>query len=274
MKALVSASELRTLLQSGEDILVLDCRMDLMNPEKARERYDAEHIPGAHFLSLETDLSGPKTPGSSRHPLPSREALTALYSRLGITPRTKVISCDDTDHAGAARAWWLLKWMGHDEAQVLDGGLNAWKSAGGKVDSGAPQTRPATSYVPRDGGHLTARYDEKVPLLVDSRAPERFRGDVEPIDPVAGHIPGARNFFYKQLLAADGRFKPMDEVLSLFEAFASMDALKNSVFYCGSGVTACVNLLALEACGLGMPRLYPGSWSEYCQDPSRPVERG
>ncbi len=248
--------------------------MDLMNPEKARERYTEGHIPGAHFLSLETDLSGPKTPGSSRHPLPSREALAAIYSSLGITPTTTVVTYDDTDHAGAARGWWLLKWMGHEGAFVLDGGLNAWKTAGEKLDSAAPKARRATSFVVRAGDRLTARFDEKVPLLVDSRAPERYRGDVEPIDPVAGHIPGARNFFYKQLLAADGRFKPMDEVLSLFEAFAPMEALKNSIFYCGSGVTACVNLLALEACGIGMPRLYPGSWSEYCQDRARPVERG
>ena len=223
------------------------------------------------------DLSGPKTGLNGRHPLPSREQAAALFGSLGVAPGVQVVAYDAQGGPYAARAWWLLRWLGHREVAVLDGGWQAWQAAGGAVETAVHARPGGAPYPMRDAAMPTvATADVLAGLgrlaLVDARAPERFRGDVEPLDPVAGHIPGARLRFFKDNLGADGCFKPAAQLRAEFEAMAlPPDAV---VHQCGSGVTACHNLLAMEHAGLPGSRLYPGSWSEWCADPSRPVARG
>lgn len=250
--------------------IFLDARFRLADPEAGKMLYVEGHIPGALHVDLEKDLSGVKTGSNGRHPLPSRSALRSLFGGLGIGADTPVVCYDDTDHAGAARAWMLLRWMGHERVYVLDGGVKAWdgvleKGAGAAAGGGAgarapadfPERTPLVDLVER--GQLVGR------MLVDARAPERFRGEVEPLDPKAGHIPGARNVFYQSLLR-EGRFLEAEELRALVPS-------RDPVFYCGSGVTAAVLLLASARVG-SEASVYPGSWSEWSSDPSAPVETG
>jgi len=233
----------------------------------ARALFEAEHIPGAVYVDLEQDLAGQTTGQNGRHPLPERQALVQLFSRLGIDQHTPVIAYDDTDHAGAARLWALLQWMGHERVQVLNGGLTAWKRSGRPVQSGPAMVYPQKKFLdqpPRLKFYPQAELSGH--LLVDARAPERFRGEVEPLDPVAGHIPGAKNLFYKTLMNAEGQFLPEAELRSLLN-------FSNPVFYCGSGVTGAVLLLAAQHVGLSAS-LYPGSWSEWCNTPGAPIAVG
>lgn len=246
--------------------LLLDARFRLMDPAAAKRSFEEGHIPGAQFLDLEHDLSGPKTGRNGRHPLPSREALQELFSRLGVGASTDVVVYDDGDHAGAARAWMLLRWMGHERVRVLNGGLMAWRAAGLELECGV-QVSVQPSDFPEREPLVTFLSKEKLEgqRLVDARAPERFRGDVEPLDPKAGHIPGAENLFYKKVLSEEGKFRSRNELERLLPK-------EESVFYCGSGVTAAVLLLASEVLGRKYS-LYPGSWSEYSQGEG-PVETG
>lgn len=280
---LIDAPGLLALLASRareghEDVLVLDARFNLMQPEAGEAAWRAGHIPGAWHAHLDKDLSGPKTGTNGRHPLPSLPSLADTLGRWGLTPATRVVVCDDAGGMFAARAWWLLRWVGHARVQVLDGGWAAWQAAGGAVSTAPPAERPTTRVTlsPQAGWLLTA--DEvlaslqgqapALPLL-DARAPDRFRGENETLDPVGGHIPGAANRFF-QLNLQDGRFKPAGQLLAEFEASLPGQDLSALVHQCGSGVTACHNLLALAHAGLPMGRLYAGSWSEWCADPARP----
>jgi len=257
------------LLEVSElgDELVLDCRFRLQDPAAGRLAFEQGHLPGAYFLDLATDLSGPLGAGGGRHPVPSRDALRQTFSRLGITASTDVVVSDDADHAGAARAWMLLRWMGHERVKVLNGGLRAWLAAGLELDEGSPGLRirtdfpvasPLVEFVPKE------KLEGK--RLVDARAPERYRGEVEPMDAKAGHIPEAENLFYQKLLGVDGKFLPKEQLELLLPR-------QESVFYCGSGVTAAVLLLGAAIVGR-KSAVYPGSWSEYSSDPAAPVETG
>jgi thiosulfate/3-mercaptopyruvate sulfurtransferase len=262
--------------------VVLDCRHDLLDPQLGRDAFAAGHLPGAQFASIDDDLSGPKAPADGvfrgRHPLPDKAALVAALRRLGVNDDSQVVAYDAQGGMYAARLWWLLRWIGHEAVAVLDGGLPAWQAAGNPVDKDE-KPRAAGTITERATLTRTVSVDDVVANLstqaltvVDARANDRFRGENETIDPVGGHIPGAKNRFFKDNLGADGRFKPADQLKQeLAPLFASPAA---AIMQCGSGVTACHNLLALEVAGLPDAALYPGSWSEWCASPARPVATG
>jgi thiosulfate/3-mercaptopyruvate sulfurtransferase len=275
---LISATDLMTLLAGAAPVVLLDCSFDLADPAAGERAYAAGHVPGAQYAHLDRDLSGAKTGRNGRHPLPQRDAFAATVGRWGITPAATVVCFDAQGGPYAARAWWLLRWLGHDGVRVLDGGLQAWQAAGGTLTAEAIRPMPAPPYPASPAPAMpTIEADALLAQLgrvklIDARAAERFRGDVEPLDPVAGHIPGARQRFFTDNLTADGRFKPATELRAAFDALGADPA--NTVHQCGSGVTACHNLLAMAQAGLDGALLYPGSWSEWCADPARPVARG
>ncbi len=275
---LITAEALKALLEAGTPPVLLDCGFDLADPAAGERAFAAGHLPGAVYAHLDRDLSGPKTGRNGRHPLPERTDFGATMGRLGIAPGVPVVCLDDHGGVYAARAWWMLRWAGHAEVAVLDGGRAAWRAAGGALVTDATPAHAAAPPYPVsaapalptvDTDTLAARLPQLA--LLDARAPERFRGEVEPLDPVAGHIPGALNRFFKLNLGTDGRFRAPAELRAEFEALGGGRAV---VHQCGSGVTACHNLLAMVAAGLEPGALYPGSWSEWCSDPARPVARG
>ena len=275
---LVSPEQLLAALAAGAAPVIVDCSFDLADVGAGERAFAQGHLPGAVYANLDLDLAGPKTGRNGRHPLPARADWAATLARLGVTPARAVVVYDAQGGMYAARAWWMLLWAGHRAVSVLDGGLGAWKAAGGAVESGAVTPVAAAAAYPV-GDSLVAMVDAdglqkslgRVTLL-DARAGERYRGEVEPLDKRAGHIPGARSRFFKDNLGADGRFKPAAELRAAFEAFGTAPA--RVVHQCGSGVTACHNLLAMEAAGLSGSTLYPGSWSEWSADPLRPVAVG
>jgi thiosulfate/3-mercaptopyruvate sulfurtransferase len=268
--------------------LVLDCRFDLGKPAAGREAYLTAHIPGARYADLNLDLSAPISADSGRHPLPSADLLAERFASFGIDDDTQVVAYDDANGSLAARAWWLLRWLGHPRVAVLDGGFKAWVAGGGAVESGEPDDASVRSaprrterFAPpvKKDAVVTApdvllALRDPARLLVDARAPERFAGTVEPLDPVAGHIPGAVNHPFSSNLAADGRFLPAAELRHRWEERLAGTAPGNVILMCGSGVTACHNQLAMELAGLQGAKLYAGSWSEWIRDPERPVARG
>jgi thiosulfate/3-mercaptopyruvate sulfurtransferase len=264
---LITATELAQRLTAGEPLTILDVRWQLTEPD-GRAAYEAGHIPGAVYVSLEDELSDHTVAGRGRHPLPSGRDLEAAARRWGIRQGVPVVVYDDWNRAGSARAWWVLGAAGIPNVRILDGGLGAWP---GELETGAVTPEFGDVTVPHDDLYdgarptLTAQKVGDV-TLVDARAPERYRGDVEPIDPVAGHIPGATNVPSTSLLSDDGRFLPDAELARSFDDGATG-------VYCGSGVTASVVVAALAAAGVDAA-LYPGSWSEWCSDPTRPVARG
>ena len=256
--------------------VVLDARFDLGEPDKGRSQYGAGHLPGARYVDLNKDLSAEKTGRNGRHPLPAPDVAAARFAALGIGPATQVVVYDADTSMYAARAWWMLRWLGHDAVAVLDGGLARWVAEGLPVTSEVPTWAPA-AFEPRvrAGWRLTAdevsaRLGDPGVRLVDARSKERYLGRGETIDAVAGHIPGATSCFYGQNLTEAKTFKPAEELRALWASIVGDDPQK-AVMYCGSGVTACHNLLALEVAGLHGARIFPGSWSEWVQDPARPV---
>lgn len=276
---LISAADLRDLLASDPSVVVVEASFDLVDVDAGERQWREAHVPGSHYLHLDRDLSGAKTGANGRHPLPERSAFAATLGRLGIGPQTRVVALDRQGGPYAARLWWMLRWMGHAAVAVLDGGVQAWTGAGGALDSAAPVERPAAAYPERaaraasvDAATLLGRLGRS--RLIDARAGERFRGEVEPLDKTAGHIPGASNRFHKDNLGADGRFKPAELLRAEFGALLGQVAPGDAVHQCGSGVTACHNLLAMEHAGLTGSVLYPGSWSEWSSDPVRPIARG
>jgi len=259
---------------------IVDCRFDLGDPDAGAALYRRSHLPGAVYAHLDADLSGPRAPWTGRHPLPEPEALAATFGRLGIGAGVQVVAYDDSGGIYAARLWWLLRWLGHDAAAVLDGGLGAWRAAGLPLVTEAPapaarrfEARPrVTAHVSADEvAALLARHGC---LLLDARSAERYEGRIEPLDPKAGHVPGATNYHYARNLGADGRFLAPALLAGGFGRLLGGRAAESVVSMCGSGVTACHTLLALEVAGLPGGRLYPGSWSEWCRDPARPVATG
>jgi thiosulfate/3-mercaptopyruvate sulfurtransferase len=279
---LIEADALHLLLrQPHAAVRVFDCGFDLADPAAGERAFEAAHLPGAAYLHLDSDLSGVKTGTNGRHPLPARESLEQRMVLLGVDDACQVVAYDSAGGMFAARLWWLLRWVGHDAVAVLNGGLSAWRAAGFEVEGGAAATRPPGRFSlrpPRAGvvDHAALRENLRSgrQLVVDARSPERFRGENETLDAVGGHIPGAVNRFFKYNLQADGRFKPAAQLKAEFEALGGGRAPDLLVQQCGSGVTACHNLLALEVAGLGGSPLYPGSWSEWCLQPGAPVARG
>ncbi len=257
---------------------VFDCRHDLANPAFGRAAYAEGHIPGAIFLSLDDDLSGPRTGTNGRHPLPDPTRFATRLGEAGVGNDTQVIAYDDAGGIFAARLWWTLRWLGHRKVALLDGGSQAWcASQPLTTDVPAPVQEtfhPVVAPLAVDTAYVQQHLGRPDMLLVDARSPDRFRGENETLDPVAGHIPGALNRFFRDNLAPDGRFKSGRELRDDFEALLGERDSGAVVHQCGSGVTACHNLLAMELAGLGGSRLYPGSWSEWCADPSRPVRTG
>jgi thiosulfate/3-mercaptopyruvate sulfurtransferase len=242
-------------------------------------QYAAGHIPGARFVHMDRDLSGPKTGRNGRHPLPTPEAGAALFGRLGIDASKQVVAYDQGGGMYAPRVWWMLRWLGHDKVAVLDGGIAKWAREQRALTNAIPDPQPATFAVRRVeptlvAADVLASLGDRALMLVDARGAERFRGDVEPIDPVAGHIPGAVNRPYTQNVEHDGTFKSAESLRREFETVVGNTPAARIVNLCGSGVSACHNMLAMEIAGIRGSRLYPGSWSEWCADPSRPVARG
>ncbi|MQA20669.1 sulfurtransferase [Rugamonas rivuli] len=278
---LIGAAELSQHL-TDDNWVILDCRHDLMNPNAGRDGFAIGHIQNAQFANIDSDLSGAKVGADGkfrgRHPLPERAVLIDTLRGWGINDGTQVVAYDAHGGMFAARLWWLLRWVGHPAVAVLDGGLAAWQSQGlPMVTAEAPRARGAiiervslTTTVSVED--VVANLGTQVRTVVDARAADRYRGENETIDPVGGHIPGAKNRFFKDNLSADGRFK---DAAQLKEEFAPLFAsAPQAIMQCGSGVTACHNLLALEVAGLSGAALYPGSWSEWCADPARPVATG
>ncbi len=276
---LISASDLAAHLKDA-NVIVCDCRHDLAHYELGRNAYAQAHIPGARFLHLDEDLSGPKTGINGRHPLPHPITFTLRLAALGIDNSKQVVAYDSSGGVYASRLWWMLRWVGHTNAAVLDGGIDAWVKAGKPVTTELPVIKP-TTYNPNPSpqsavsvNEVAANLDHKKLRILDARSPDRFRGENETLDPVAGHIPGALNRFFKSNLADDGCFKPAATLKTEFASVLNEHAPASVVHQCGSGVTACHNLLAMEVAGLSGSRLFPGSWSEWVSDRKRPVVIG
>ncbi len=282
---LIDAAGLAAALNGPSRPVVLDASFDLADPGAGEREHAQAHVPGAVYVHLERDLSGPKATAdgrfAGRHPLPEPAAFAAAAGRWGITPATSVVVLDRQGGMMAVRAWWLLRWIGHTQVQVLDGGMAAWQALGLPLASTPPQvTAQAPLPLPANGpgmptvgaAELRARLGRV--RLIDARAPERFRGEVEPLDTQAGHIPGASNRFFKDNLQADGRFKPAEVLRAEFEPLMRQHDPADVVQQCGSGVTACHNLFALVVAGWPATVLYPGSWSEWSSDAVNPIARG
>jgi thiosulfate/3-mercaptopyruvate sulfurtransferase len=279
-RTLVDAASLAALLAGPTPAaVVIDTRFDLADTEVGERQYRAGHVPGSHYLHLDRDLSGPRTGLNGRHPLPERTDFARTIGRLGIGPATQVVALDAHGGVYAARLWWMLRWLGHADVAVLDGGLDAWRRAGGVLSDAATPVPGGAAYPDRpslaptvDAAGVASRAPSRA--LVDARSGERFRGEVEPIDPVAGHIPGALNRFHRANLEGDGTFKSATALRDEFTRLIGGRAASDVIHSCGSGVTACHNLFAMEHAGLAGSVLYPGSWSEWSADPERPVARG
>ena len=275
---LVSPERLRAALAAGATPLIIDCSFDLSDTAAGELAFAEAHLPGALYVHLDRDLAGAKTGRNGRHPLPAPADWAATLTRLGVTPGRAVVLYDAQGGMYAARAWWMLRWVGHAEASVLDGGLQAWKSIGGALQSGAVMPVAAHAPYPAAASLVTALDADALQkslgrvTLLDARTGERYRGEVEPLDARAGHIPGARSRYFKDNLDTQGRFRPAAELRAAFEALGV--APEQVVHQCGSGVTACHNVLAMEVAGLAGSTLYPGSWSEWSSDPARPVAVG
>ncbi|MDO8451133.1 MAG: sulfurtransferase [Rhodoferax sp.] len=285
---LISAPQLQALLQSGQPCMVFDCSFELMQPGAGEQQYQQAHIPGAVRADLDRHLSAAKTAldaaSGGRHPLPSRETFAAWLGSIGFGNTMQAVVYDRQGANYCGRLWWMLKWAGHEAVAVLDGGLQAWQANGGATESGPGNADvPAAASKYALGPEKTALIaTEKIAKqlgrptqnLVDARGAPRFKGEIEPLDPVAGHIPGALNRPFNLNVDADGKFKPAAELRAEFEALLAGRDPATVVHMCGSGVSAVPNLIAMEVAGLGRAALYAGSWSEWCSDPQRPMAQG
>ena len=274
----VSAEDLRARLA---DCVVVDCRHDLLDPAAGRRSYDEGHIPTARFLDTDTGMSGLKSGTNGRHPFPDRKVLLQTLRQLGISDDTQVVAYDAQGGQIAGRLWCLLRWLGHDAVALLDGDIRAWEAAGFELTRDVPPASTPGTLTDRPSLLQTLAVDQVQQrmkaddiLIIDARAPDRFNGLIEPIDPVAGHIPGAVNRFHARNLGADNKLKPADVLRQEFETLLAGRDPSTVVHQCGSGISACANLLAMTHAGLDGSTLYPGSWSEWVADPSRPVAKG
>ena len=279
---LIEADQLKTIQQ---ECIILDCRHDLFNHDAGAADYASSHIEGAQFCNMETDTAGAHTGTNGRHPLPSREAWRDRLAAFGLHTNQQLVAYDAHGGQFAVRVWWMARWIGHSHVAVLNGGLPAWIAASGTVQSnlltGAAGTvKPGNICIQSslshhiDADQLALNLAAKSSILIDARAQVRYAGETEPIDPVAGHIPGAVNHFYQHNLNADGRFKSADLLRAQFESLIKQTPPVQVIHQCGSGVTACHNILAMELAGMTGSSLYPGSWSEWCSDTARGVQKG
>jgi thiosulfate/3-mercaptopyruvate sulfurtransferase len=291
---LITVEQLQAVRAGGTPHMVFDCTFDLMNPAAGEEQYRQAHIAGAVYAHLDNALSDKGTPDASgrirphpdaasggRHPLPAREKFAVWLSSVGFANDMQAVVYDRNGASFCGRLWWMLKWAGHDAVAMLDGGLQAWQAAGGEVRSGPETSHFQSNFELREPLRQLVTTDEVLARLggpgqtvLDARAAPRYRGEVEPMDPVAGHIPGALNRPYTQNLDADGKFKPAQQLRQEFEQVLAGRDPATVVHHCGSGVTSVPNVVAMELAGLGPTALYAGSWSEWCSDPKRPVEKG
>jgi len=284
---LISTQELQTLLASQVPCMVFDCSFDLSSPDAGTAMYAESHIPGAVYAHLDTALSAKGDPAvthaasGGRHPLPLRENFAAWLGSVGFNNTMQAVVYDRQGANYCGRLWWMLKWVGHESVAVLDGGLQAWKAAGGKLASGPQAENTPSKYALAPALIALAAIEDVATgvkkgghTLIDARSAPRFRGEVEPIDPVAGHIPGALNRPFTQNIGPDGKFKPAEQLRAEFLALLGQRDPATVVHHCGSGVSAVPNLLAMEIAGLGRTALFAGSWSEWCSDPARPVAQG
>ena len=281
---LISARELQQLMASGAPLRVYDCSFELMKPDAGAEQYAQAHIPGSVYVHLDHHLSdkqGADSASGGRHPLPSRETFARRMASLGLSDGVQAVVLDRQGANYCGRLWWMLKWCGHEAVAVLDGGLAAWQAAGGAVDTGPSPSPEPGNFTLQPAAAQTASTRSIVQslgrptqTLIDARAGARFRGEVEPLDPVAGHIPGALNRPFAENIGPDGRFKPAAQLRAEFEQLLAGRDPASVVHHCGSGVSAIPNLLAMEVAGLGRTALYPGSWSEWCNTPDAPCAVG
>ncbi|MBT0667699.1 sulfurtransferase [Novosphingobium profundi] len=278
-RTLISADDLKALLDAQGKVLILDCEFDLAQPDNGPAAYRVGHLPGARHAHLDHDLAGPTTGTNGRHPLPDRAAFADWLRAQGLGKGQLVVTYGGMGQSGAARAWWLLRWMGHADVAVLDGGRDAWVAAGHELESGeADDVAPGDFEpgLPLVAGTVSAKdvlanIETGEAQVLDARDPARFSGENAAMDPVAGHIPGAKCRFFRANLAEDGTFRPAAELRAEFEALLGGEP---AILQCGSGVTACQNALAMEIAGIPGAFVYPGSWSEWIADPSRPVVTG
>ena len=291
---LISAAQLQALIAAGQPCMIFDCSFDLMKPEAGLQQYLHSHIPGALHADLNTALSSQHDPvgtpssqtadapaSGGRHPLPSRARFAAWLSSVGFRRDMQAVVYDRHGANYCGRLWWMLKWAGHEAVAVLDGGLQAWQATGAALSAGQEgQASPGDFVLAEplvrlvDAGSVVAELGRPGQTLIDARAVPRFKGEVEPLDPVAGHIPGALNRPFSQNLGPDGLFKPAVQLRQEFEELLGLRSPGSVVHHCGSGVSALPNLLAMEIAGLGRTALYAGSWSDWCSDPARPVAQG
>jgi len=277
-QVLISCEELADCIDN-DGLVVVDCRFDLLAPHAGFHAYLSGHLPGARYAHLDRDLARRPGPGEGRHPLPAADVFARWLGRWGVERSTAVVVHDDSAGAIAARLWWMLRWLGHADCRILDGGLAAWRRQGYPLVAGLPEWAPRSYENPQpraDWVVSTAALQTQTPgrLVVDARARARFRGEKEPIDPVAGHVPGAVNLPFDSLLTAEGTFLDPATLARLFRDRLGRTDANEIVAMCGSGVTACHLLAGLRIAGLGDGRLYAGSWSEWIRDPARPIARG
>lgn len=279
-RPLISTEELAQHLLDRAQLVIVDCRFSLADTGAGRRAYAESHIPGAHYVHLDEDMSGAKTGSNGRHPLPAPATFVAVMRKVGATPSSTVVAYDDAGGIFAARWWWLMRWLGFFNCAVLDGGWGKWQREGRPVSDLAAAVHAsavdgvANTAMQTDADEVLKMLDAPGSMqLIDARSPERFRGENETLDLVGGHIPGAANHFFQLNLESDGCFKSAAELYRTFRALIGERNPQDVVHQCGSGVTACHNLLAMEIAGLYGSRLYPGSWSEWCADARRPVAR-
>ncbi len=273
VETVIRPNELRDRFET-EGLVVVDCRFYLSEPARGEAEYLEGHIPGAVYAHLDRDLSGPMTGRNGRHPLPAVDQMVERFSKWGIDDEMEVVVYDIAAGQIAARLWWMLRYLGHDRVALLDGALDGWTETGGSLSAGR-ETRAPRAFSPRIRGEMRVEAENlEGCLLIDARALERYRGETEPLDPVAGHISGARNKPTSSNLDASGRFLLPGELRNRFEDLIGGRSADEVVHYCGSGVTACHNLVAMELAGIPGAKLYPGSWSEWCADNTRPTETG
>ena len=275
LTTLIQVEELAANLDNPR-FVIFDCRHELTNPDYGAAAYAQSHLPNAHFASVDLDLSSRPTGSNGRHPLPTADVFAAWLGSKGVTNDVQVVGYDNAAGVYASRLWWMLRWVGHDAVAVLDGGWDAWLAAGKPTTKDVPKPVPATFFpqvrdVKVDAAHIVANLQSGHMKVIDARSNDRFHGQNETIDPVGGHIPGAVNRFFKKNVDDSGRFRPGVELQREFRALIGDTPVQNVVHQCGSGVSACHNLLAMELAGMGGSRLYPGSWSEWVADPARPV---
>ena len=294
---LISAAQLQQLIKSGKPVRIFDCSFDLTQPHAGRQRYLESHIPGAIYADLETDLSarhgvpgghgivtatGADAPASGgRHPLPNREKFSTWLSSVGMGNDMQAVVYDRNQANYCGRLWWMLKWAGHENVAVLDGGLQAWEEAGLPVNSGEEPAHFQSNFLAQaeqvrlvDASTVARQLGRSDQTLIDARATPRFKGEVEPLDPVAGHIPGALNRPFSLNLTSEGKFKPAAQLHAEFAALLGQRDPATVIHHCGSGVSALPNLIAMELAGFGRTALYAGSWSDWCSDSNRPVAQG